>query len=329
MESVRHNWNVGFSKEKVERRGTTETEVTAEYGGKLKITWSKVDGYFTFRNLPVMIKLANKYTPPAGSGFKANVNMRIKANDVDIITEIADYFNSNFGKSRVPVRIVTSEQIDELVTIGTIVNYNKEDVARLKEAFGFINNGVIYINSGNKGVGVDTLFHELLHVVCAAMKFHKTYKTDYYKWLEAMKHHPSYDVCFKEVVKKHTNESGEQLIHGSDLKEEVLVEILSSAYKSTFEQEWNKDSSITLDAVQDRVIDILNDIFKTNIAATTNPIDLGATSLGDILIGFNSRLLKPGNSLFSKTRIPMSQQLAAIKRMMIKNGDIVYSDECY
>jgi len=144
-----------------------------------------------------------------------------------------------------------------------------------------------------------------------------------------MKNHPNYEHCFESVKERHTNENGELLIHGSDLKEEVLVELLSSAYKSTFEQEWVKNGPITLTEVQDKVINTLNDIFKTDIAATTNPIDLGASKLGDILIAFNSRLLRPGNSLFSKTRIPISQQLAAIKREMIKQGLIKYSDECY
>jgi hypothetical protein len=56
---------------------------------------------------------------------------------------------------------------------------------------------------------------------------------------------------------------------------------------------------------------------------------LGATPIGTMLKVFNSRLLNPGNSLFAKTRIPMSQKLSKIKQELINKGIIKYGEECY
>lgn len=117
--------------------------------------------------------------------------------------------------------------------------------------------------------------------------------------------------------------------HGSDLKEEVLVELIADLYKTSFENQWGESREITRKEIQDGVINVLNEMFETEITSDIDSTKLGHTSLGEILSVFNSRLLRPGNSLFSDTRVPINQLISTIKRHMINKGIITYGGDCY
>lgn len=302
--------------------------------GSSTITLTSIGGDYTFKTLPRTIK--TKYEPTI-KGLRSQNNDQTThvIGSAELLSEVANYFDSHFG-TKVPFRIVNESEIRELCKSGEIKVATEQDIERHVYAKGFINNGVVYINSGAEGVGVDTMFHELLHIVCAAMKFHKSYQKMYYKLLDDMKLLPNYQQVYDSVMEKYTytiSENGQEkkqyLVTGSDLKEEILVELLSNKYKTIFENEWNAEGEIDLQQIQDAVLSIAESIFKVEGLKSIDPAELGATPIGTMLKVFNSRLLNPGNSLFAKTRIPMGQKLSKIKQELINKGIIKYGEECY
>lgn len=322
LPSIQSKFDVNVNKDRTyDEKGVLREDVEVEWNG-VRVMPSSLSHDFTFRTLLYTVQHKTKPVKKIqGYSNPITTIVTVKPKSTDVIIEMINYFNSRFGNTKVPIKFVTQDQIRQLHNDGVLTG----DLQAFLTAEGFIHDGITYIT---ERCDVDTPFHELLHVVCAAMKYHKTYRDKYYQWLDAIKLHPKYEEML-ETVRANNTIGEEQMKHGSDLKEEVLVELIADLYKTSFENQWGESREITRKEIQDGVINVLNEMFETEITSDIDSTKLGHTSLGEILSVFNSRLLRPGNSLFSDTRVPINQLISTIKRHMINKGIITYGGDCY
>lgn len=269
---------------------------------------------------------------------KANKTISVTAASGDVFNEIIGYFQKLFGdKIKLPIEIVTNADLVRMRNEGKIQFENDEELARTMSANGFIYNGTIYINRDHNII--EAPLHEIMHVICAGFKFNRKYRDLYYDMLDKIKEHPDYYSMLKSVQNRsRTSKEGDYskvgLKHGSDLKEEVLVEMLAKAFKTDFEKHWGPTQEVLQHDLANIVIDVLNDMFGTNIGldnelVNNDTVKLGNTILKDIFVAFKSKAFDPEYGFFTKTRVPMNQMLSTIKRKMINEGLIEYDGDCY
>ena len=305
-------------------------------------------GQISFRNYPpsdytfdlwaTNIKNTNKPTRQDKIEVKANKTISVTAASGDVFNEIIGYFQKLLGdKIKLPIEIVTNADLVRMRNEGKMQFENDAELARTISANGFIYNGTIYINRDHNII--EAPLHEIMHVICAGFKFNRKYRDLYYDMLDKIKEHPDYYPMLKSIQNRNrSSKEGDYsqvgLKHGSDLNEEVLVEMLSKAFKTDFEKHWGPTQEVLQHDLANIVIDVLNDMFGTNIGldnelVNNDTVKLGNTILKDIFVAFKSKAFDPELGFFTKTRVPMNQMLATIKRKMINEGLIEYNGDCY
>lgn len=229
------------------------------------------------------------------------------------ISRIRSLFGS---KINIPIQTITTKDLEKMYKSknGEITFNDEQDFDMTKSSNAFIHNGIIYINTDYNVV--DGPLHEILHVICAAMKIHPKYKNKYYEWMETLrKEH-------KDLIKSF--EANYPNKKGSDLKEEVFIHMIGESFRTKFNDLWGPSREMMRAEITSAVIDVFNQIFLTEIDLDTNGHNLGSTDLGYMLRIANTKLFNPENAYITRTAVPVSQMLATLKNKLI----IEYGDEC-
>jgi hypothetical protein len=153
-----------------------------------------------------------------------------KLDNDDVVETIVETMIKHLGgKSNVPIKLVTSNEIVFLINNGTIKFRDEDVLNRALKSHSFIYNGTVYINK-DKSL-LETPIHELFHVICAGMKFstNPEIRRLYYKLLnDVARLSDSTLEYYTEIEKEYSDK------HGSDKKEEILVRMLSEKFKNEF-----------------------------------------------------------------------------------------------
>lgn len=195
----------------------------------------------------------------------------------------------------------------------TITFKNWDDYYKTKRAAGFIHNGKVFINMNN--VKPDTAMHEILHLFCAGLKFSKDEATKdlYYNTMnDVVEYYRTQQVGrYKELIAAYGGNT-------ADFKEELLIEYMTSLFSSKFRKAFGTQK-FTAD-IKSEVINIINEIFGTELKEDINLKKLGNTSIGDFVVAFSSKLIDNDSNDLTMN-IVMSQKLKTIKQILMDNAE--------
>lgn len=268
---------------------------------------------------------------------------KLTANAESVFNAVTEQLAADYGKE-IPIAIFGDNDIEK-----EFADLTEEQKASMKASEGFIMNGNIYING--KKANIEAPMHEMMHFVCALMKFSsdKNVRKQYYEILDAIGKWIDGNLDLKVNTKtgKRTilnestidgligNELKERLLgnttsvygnrHLSDIKEEVLVTIIGKIFKNRFEASWGT-RRITPQFIQANVKQALSKVFHNDAINALN-VEIGNVSLVDIMKNFASQLLSTDSMLLDMA-INQNQELADLKDLLIKNGLIELSEEC-
>ena len=279
---------------------------------------------------------------PKHVGKEFNSAERLTATSETVFNAITEELSSTYGKE-IPMMIFSDGDIDSEFS-----DLDDKQLMLLKNSDGFIKNGCIYINS--KRNNLEAPLHEMMHFVCALMKFNsdKNIRNQYYTWLDtigqwidgkikdlrtsndnSILNENSLDNLLGEDLKnrllQRTSNYGNK--HMSDVKEEVLVTLLGRMFRNKFEAVWGRDRKMTPQFVQANIKSALAKTFKNPNINSLLDEDLKDVPLVDILKNFASQLLSADSMLLDMS-INENQELADLKDFLIKNGFISLSEEC-
>lgn len=221
------------------------------------------------------------------------------------------------GKINLPITTITTDKLRKMRETGSgpVTFIDDFDFDSTITASAFIHNGVIYVNTDFKFV--DSPLHEVLHVICAAMKLNPKYKDKYYEWMNKLRQeNPE---MIKSFEARYPNKKG------SDLKEEVFIAMIGESFRNRFTDLWGPSKEQMRSEIKEAVTDVFNQIFLTEInPKDTDGVSLGSTNLGYMLKIANTKLFNPENAHITRTCVPTTQLMATLKNKLI----IEYGDEC-
>ena len=299
---------------KIHMRGT-DKKVTDSYD---TIDLSAINRNDYTLNLPYFTK-SNVSTSSVVTNLQTDVDIKEHINSTEVLTAIVNQLRNRVG-TRVPIHIITNNDLES----GTLPF--KID-SRMQSAVGFMINGNIYINPDNFRTDIkDDIgapVHELMHIVCAAMKYgNNAQRSLYYKMLDEI---DKGDEKWKEFY----NELGNNYnVVGSDLKEEILIRALTKAFVDDFTEEWNSRGSITLGNIENVVRNILEELLAVEFEGSTKISDILKAPLGQVMAVFNSQFEGASSQYTIKTIIPTNQRIAKLKINLVKNNKLNIGDNC-
>lgn len=278
---------------------------------------------FFILNLPYInnqsIRLWNKSVE-----LQQSKKLTLQGDSREIVSAIVDVVRDIIGVS-MPIEVIDNS----ILQSGIISDLKVED--RMLESPAFLYKGKIYINTDN--VSLDAPVHELMHVICAAMKYgSREKKTLYYQLLDSIKKDDKtwserfggsdkWNKTLDEWTKDY-----EDIVVLSDLKEELLVKALSFGFSRRFEEEWGHYKDITSINVGRIVRSIMEDIFKVESTGDLLISDIVNAPLGQLLGVFKSQFNKSNVYNLSETVIPTNQKLARLKKQFLGNRITIEGD---
>ena len=177
----------------------------------------------------------------------------------------------------------------------------------------FIHKGKIWV-LGDKLTN-DTVLHEILHVVFARMKFNTddNVRTKYYNMLDEatkiIKQNPN---LYRKLKAKY------DIDYASDFKEELLVYLLTENFRTKLKQKFGGYQFT--DNLNKFVVDLLNNILESDIPQDVDVAKLGNTTLRDIALMFNSRIMRYDENPLTTVNISLDQKVKTFKRILIQAG---------
>ena len=199
---------------------------------------------------------------------------------------------------------------------------NINTLNRMKSSSAFIHRGVVYINVDH--AEASSPIHEYMHIVLASMKFSKDPNTrnKFYDILNHIKNTNEYQTMLDDIRNQDSKTGLYSNLYGSDLQEEVVVHLLEKEFLTGFKKKW--DNPVLKDLKQS-VVNILQDLLGIDSIKDQNLDNLGKTSLQDLLLFFNSKLIVPSESI-DELAIPTNQTIANIKATLAKNSQITWKN---
>ncbi len=274
-----------------------KVEVTTTYGNSVYESLSETDpSAFTF-NMPFLVNKNSNSVKDNVEKLKKRSNpyYKIKLNSNEAIRAIAENF---FEKYNGVLNIINN---------GDVMDSENEGV---RNANAFIDNGDVYINIDK--ANISSPLHEFTHIILAGLKFQEP-KT-YYHLLSLITTHPDFENIAGLPI--YSNK------HGSDIKEEVFVTLMSEYFRNKIGQ-WNENKQFI--NTEDLIQKIVNDLFKIE-TNKTDLHDLMATSLNDIFEIFGSKLFNfDYSSIINTDYVKLNQKLATLKDRAI-NDNIIKKD---
>ena len=267
-------------------------------------------------NMPI---LGNETVSPQDPGYKASFATRYTYSSKEIVKALSDAISERFGLSD-HIRYISVKDIYEAwdkQNAGEETDlYIKDvnDLNRLLEANAFIHRGQIWVIG--ERLTNDTVLHEVLHLVFAAMKFNPDPEVNhvYYDLLrKAVSYYKSKPNLYLKLKSRYGFE------YGSDFKEELLVHALTDIFSSNVKTKMRGYQFI--DDVKGFAINLLNDILDTDIPQDVDMAKLGNTTLQTIATMFKSKLFSPEQNPLTSININLSQEVKTIKRLLIKAAE--------
>lgn len=239
-----------------------------------------------------------------------------QGNAREVLTAIVDVVRDIVGPA-LPIEIINNDILDDIKNKKIKSDLIVED--RMKTNPAFLYNGKIYINSDV--IDLESPVHELMHVVCAVLKYgDRVQKSLYYKLLDSIT--PDSEAWIKRFggqkewqafLDLYTQEYSD-VVTLSDLKEELLVKALSTAFSKNFEEEWANYTGVTTSNLNRIVRSIMEDIFKIEKTGEIPIEDILSAPLGQILGIFRSQFNKSNVYSLASSVIPSNQMIARLKK---------------
>lgn len=236
----------------------------------------------------------------------------------------------NNGESR--VWSGNSKELQEKLKEEGIDLSNTREVSRILAAKGFIAKGKIYLNESAIYNGDDpVLFHELAHVICAAIKFssdRSTARAIYYKMVNSTFNRLMEEIGIPGLIKKAANlgfKNPEKAIYFSDFKEEIFVDEISRALKLGIEQTvfYGTGKEISEAELTQEVKDAIKKLLHIDSnEEIKNPLEEVGNSTPDVCLAVLGKYLKPGvlsNDFVGK--VILSGQHKALKQALLDSSD--------
>ena len=260
-----------------------------------------------------------------------------KVGGKEAIETVIKAMQSSFGET-IPIIAIDNTWFDKEGR-----NVKNKDLT--KTASGFIYNGKIYINTDN--AQVETPIHELMHVVCAALKFGTPEQRNlYYRLLKEIndlgrpKDGEIKNIYWNKVINEISSRYAGIAV-GSDLQEEVLVNSLAALFGSGYIHAFgaeNPDSIVntSYQEFQDMVYKAIGEVFKVKLpeaAKSDSMKKLMNMPLAQLLLDFSSSLFNFNGNTLTRVYIPISQKLAEFKTKAVKNSEdtgaqLIFSGDC-
>lgn len=224
--------------------------------------------------------------------------------------------------SKVPIQLITKSFLENEAS-----NWGIDS-----SATGFIRNGIIYIVEDHENIRASTPVHELMHIICASLKYSDNLEQRhlYYDLLQAVNDLRNWNPYVQDFI-KNIRKRYEGYAVGSDLQEEVLVEVLASVFQNKFYKTLSKNklsatsqlSNLTFAEFESRISRAVEDVFDIP-SSTLDPtrghdfryMDM---SLADIMLNLMSNLVDANTNEILLSQIPLNQQLANLKRRLVEN----------
>jgi methionine synthase II (cobalamin-independent) len=171
--------------------------------------------------------------------------------------------------------------------------------------------------------------HEFLHVLLAIMKYGGDHdmRRKYYALINEIVNMDEYKPRYQELRKMY----GER--RDSDIKEELLVEVISNKFASSFRDSYNlfasnKNFEVTKSDIEDFVKNTLDSIFDIEIDDDLDSVTLGNTPFNVLISLFGKNLDGfAKNGIFS-TILPEDTMVREIKASLFSNDQIDFNSEC-
>lgn len=293
---------------------------------EVELTYDPSD--FLFRLHFMNNEVALSQSSNNGIEYDGHQIVTVDPSDQEIFEAMVYQIQKMIGKVNIPIHIIKDEDFVELEEKGLIEYENDIDENRTKNASAFIYNGSVYINLDRKEP--ESVIHESMHIISAAMKYDPRYSSKYYEWVDEIWNSPFYEDIRSKLMERYTmyDENGKPYLFksGSDLKEELFAEVMADRFRSKFSRAWG-DGPKRKAEITKTVINILNDILGVDIDEKIEPSELGNTKLKTVLKVFNSSLFSDSNAEFVRTIVPLNQMLSTIKKELIKQKFVEY--DCY
>lgn len=229
-------------------------------------------------------------------------SVSLTSNPNEIVRAVIDFIKDELGTS-VPIHYVSSDEIKKII--------KKDPSNEMLNAQGFVYNGEIFVNTST--IDFSTPIHELMHLVCAAMKYGSAdQRSLYYALLDSIifdENDPRWGEFYKIVKPVYS------WAKGSDFREEILVRALAHEFETGFNTLW-KDREVDVANVQRVVTNILENLFMIKVTGERQIAELANGSLGEVLSVFRSQFIGEDTNKIVRTVMPDNQRLAAFKSRM-------------
>lgn len=248
-----------------------------------------------------------------------------------VISALVKRLQEMLGRN-IKINFITTNELNDMWTTGKgeIKFVNEEDYLRTRDASAFVYNGNIYIN--DKNLSIDKPVHEFLHIITAAMKYSgdKSIKQMYYNLLDAVASDPENQQHYANLRAIYSGR------RDSDIKEELLVEVLANRFAAQFAEGWENERTQTTEVLKqghviEYTINTLNTLFGSTIPEDIEAVTLGNTDLRTLLSIFGSTITNVDKLSLANTIIPTDTRVRAIKQALInKKGDnnITFNGDC-
>lgn len=233
-----------------------------------------------------------------------------KQDSLELLNAIVDNLKNRLGLD-VPIHIVNSS---------TIENIPAKIEKDMYYASGFVIGGQIYINSDN--IDIFSPIHELMHIVCAAMKYGTPeQRTLYYRMLKQI------DLTKEEWSDIREDIKGYNLV-GSDLQEEALIRAMTKMFAGSFKAQFDSYIGVQASKINTVVNDILEKLLAVSFSGRTKIEDIARSELGQVLAVFNSQFEGSDRQRVSKVIVPTNQQLAKLKKNLFDSQQLTFNGDC-
>ena len=288
------DWKFNLGREKDKSGNTKYVYLREDPNRKIDLTKAERNDYVL--NLPFSVNanfIAGKAVQLEPKAVSLNINTE------ELVRAVVDYIKDDLG-GNVPIHYVSSDEIENII---------KNPSDRLLNAKGFVYNGEIFINTST--IDPSTPMHELMHLVCAAMKYgNSDQRSLYYRLLDSIvmdESDPRWGEFYKAVVDADYNWA-----KGSDFKEEILVRALAHAFETNFEDLW-KDREVDVANVQRIVTNLLEKMFIIDQTGTRQISEIISAPFGEILSIFRSQFIGEDVNKVVRLIMPDNQRIAAFK----------------
>lgn len=272
------------------------------------------------------------------TGFKPFKKSNVHISGQEVLHEVVSRLNPMLQASGIRVVEIDDTDLDTWEATNTMMfeNISQFDRDHIRNARGFVYNGVIYINTTDKDCEwfgeskgmIATLMHECVHLIAANLHYNPKYRS---KYIQSVKN--LWDSASENTKNKYRTAYPNK--HALDLMEEYFADTLGNAFAENFEGEFRKvwekagistpfNPAISVGQLKHDVAKTISELFGLiGIDENVDFSKLGGTNITDLLKIFGSTLFDFGQIGFTTTSTVLTQELATVKDDLINDNKII------